>query len=230
MKTKMLVTILAVLFLASPALFAAEGDRPAHGPKDKPAARAAQAPKLNRQQRLERWMAQINKAYEAKDYQKMEQMIRQYANARQNRPGPAAGQRQMHQRRMNQQDRHFAQGQGRQGPGRQANALQPGAQALRRGQGRGQAQGPRQAQAQARHLDRPMAQRPQWAQKQMQQARQGNFRQQLKRWALNHPQAFRQFLNQYGNKPGRWNQQAHARPQRNRPNPGYWRNFWADEF
>lgn len=228
MKTKMLITTLAVLFLGSLAFSAAEGDKPAPGPKDKPAAKAAQNPKLNRQQRLERWMAHINKAYEARDYQKMEQLIRQYANARQNRPGPAAGQKQMQRRQGNQPDRSFARGQGRQGLGRMQDQNlpdRPRGQALRQGRSHGQAQGPRQAQAR-QQLGRPMAQQPQWTQK----AGPGNFQQQLKRWALNHPQAFRRFLNQHFNQPGRWNQEMNERPQRNRPNPGYWRNFWADEF
>ena len=75
MKRVTLITGLAVLFLGSLALVAAEGDRPAPAMKDKPAARAGQGQGLNRQQRLERWMNQINKAYEAKDFQKMEQMI-----------------------------------------------------------------------------------------------------------------------------------------------------------
>jgi hypothetical protein len=205
MKTKVLITTLAVLFLGSLMLYAAEGDKPAAAPKDKPAAKAPkQGQKLNQQQRLEKWMAQINKAYKAKDYQKVEQLIKQYANAGQNRPGPAAGQKQMQQRRMNQQqDRPFARGQGRQ-------------------QGHRQAMGPRQGQ-QFRH-GRPMDQRP------APYAQADNFKAKMRRWAMNHPQEFKQFLNQYCDRPGRWNQQMNAGPQRNRPNPGYWRNFWADEF
>jgi hypothetical protein len=228
MKTKVLITSLAVLFLGSLMLYAAEGDKPAAAPKDKPAAKAPkQGQKLNQQQRLEKWMAQINKAYKAKDYQKVEQLIKQYANAGQNRPGPAAGQKQMQQRRMNQQqDRPFARGQGRQqGPaGWQDQNLpdRPRAQAPRPGQGHRQAMAPRQGQ-QFRH-GRPMDQRP------APYAQADNFKAKMRHWAMNHPQEFKQFLNQYCSRPGRWNQQMNAGPQRNRPNPGYWRNFWADEF
>jgi hypothetical protein len=228
MKTKVLITSLAVLFLGSLMLYAEEDGKPAPAPQDKPPAGAPrQGQRLNQQQRLERWMTQLNNAYEAKDYQKVDRLIRQYANAGRNRPGPAAGQRQMQQRRMGQQDRPLAH---RQGPGRwqdQNLPDRPRAQADRPRQGPPMAMAPRQGQP--FRYGRGMGQQ-QGPHRPMPYAREGGFRMQLRRWADNHPQEFKQFINRHFGHPGRWNQEANVGPQRNRPNPGYWRNFWADEF
>jgi len=221
MKTKPYLLFLAALFFGSIMLYAAEGGKP-ETDKDKPAMDAGQTQKLNQQQRLERLMTQINQAYQAKDYQKMERLIKRYANARQNRYRPADKHRQMQREPMNRRNHPLVgrEGQWRQRPG----ALQ---EPNRLNRPRAQAGGPRQGRA--LRFERGRGQQSETL-RQAPRSWAGNFKAKMRRWAENHPVKFRQFLNRYLNRHGRWNQPAPIRSRADRPNFGYGRNFRADRF
>src|SRR3989339_735990 len=120
MKQKIFTIILAAALIGSVLLYTAKCEDPA--PRQQrsrqgmnPEPQSGQGQEANRQQMLPKWMEELNKAYEAKDYQKVDQLVGRYANARQRMQGQQAPR----QKGQRGQGPGAGMGQGRTGQGMQ---------------------------------------------------------------------------------------------------------------